>query len=50
MNHSNTQLNPDILFSILEIVGIGALCLIAGICFERLNYVRCCRPSSVSVV
>ena len=49
-NHSKSQLNPDILFSILEIIGMGALCLIAGICFERLNYVRCCRPSAVSVV
>ncbi len=44
-NNSNHRLNPDILFSILEIVGVGAVCLIAGICFERLNYIRFCRPS-----
>jgi len=49
MNHTKSQFNPDILFSILEIVGVGAVCLIAGICFERLNYVRCCRPSAVSL-
>lgn len=44
-NHSNHELNPDVLFSILEMVGVGAVCLIVGIVFERLQYCACCRRS-----
>lgn len=44
MHNYTHGLNPDVIFSILEMVGVGAVCLIAGICFERLHYTSCCRP------
>jgi len=44
--HNNThELNPDVLFSILEMVGVGSVCFIAGIVFERMHYINCCRRS-----
>lgn len=49
-NNTHHELNPDVLFSILEMIGVGSVCLIVGIVFERMNYMRCCRRSTISVV
>jgi len=44
-NHSSHEINPDVLFSILEMIGIGAVSFIVGIVFERMHYINCCRNS-----